>query len=232
MSAASRAQVLEAIRQALAPLPQSGTAQADRPVIQLPTPLPARGAESTALLVARFVRAAEGAGAQVARVASHTAAGAQIRSWLAAHGARQVVCAPTKLLAGLGRAELSRPKATVHFLDPATSVEERRQRLLAADVGISDADYGLADTGTLVVRGTPAQGRLVSLVPPVHIGLLSRGRIVADLAACFRALNPHVETQRTSLLTLITGPSRTADIEQTLTLEVHGPGTLYILLMD
>jgi L-lactate dehydrogenase complex protein LldG len=109
--------------------------------------------------------------------------------------------------------------------------EARRRLALAADVGISDADYGLADTGTLALRATPEQGRLISLAPPAYMAVLSRRRIVPDLASCFAALDLQEETRRTSLLTLVTGPSRTADIEQTLTVGVHGPGRLYILLL-
>lgn len=127
---------------------------------------------------------------------------------------------------------MSDVKSEIQWLERTASAASRRELLLSADAGISDADYGLADTGTLVLRATPEQGRLVSLLPPVHIAVLSRRRILLDLAACFHALDVHRESQQTSLLTLITGPSRTADIEQTLTVGVHGPGTLYILLVD
>lgn len=225
MTATTREHTLRAIRQALV----------ERPPTQLPEPLPARPALSPGELVAQFIREAEAAGATVAAAENASAAREQISRWLQAAGARRVVCAPTPLASGLALAELSSPDCWLELLDAAGEAEKKRATCLAADAGISDADYGLADTGTLVLRGTPAQGRLVSLLPPVHIAVLSRARILPDLAACFRALDPALrdaEAQRTSLLTLITGPSRTADIEQTLTVGVHGPAALCILLVD
>lgn len=221
MSATTRAQVLEAIRQAL-------TAGAEA---RLPQPLPAGPAAREETLVAQFIREAECAGAQVATVGNAAAAREQICRWLEARGARHIVCASTPGVLELGLNGLSLLGAKLAFFDTTTSAEERRQRALAADVGLGEADYGLADTGTLAVQATPLQGRLVSLLPPVHVAVLSRKRIVADLAACFRALAVQEAARRSSLLTLITGPSRTADIEQTLTLGVHGPGALYILLV-
>jgi L-lactate dehydrogenase complex protein LldG len=222
MSAATREQVQRAIRQALEACPET----------LLPAPPAVPAAVSADELVARFVREAERAGAEVVSVSSRDAAHEQIRHWLEACGARHIVCASTPGVVDLALRELPLPGIRMEFPGELTDAEGKRTGALAADVGISDADYGLADTGTLVVRATPAQGRLVSLLPPVHIAVLSRQRIVPDLAACFRALNMHEEARRTSLLTLITGPSRTADIEQTLTIGVHGPGALHILLVD
>jgi L-lactate dehydrogenase complex protein LldG len=183
-------------------------------------------------LVAQFTREAERAGAHVGTAADLTGAREQIVRWLEACGARHVVCARTPRTVEIDLQGLAPPEMRLHFLDGSPGAEERRARALAADVGVSDADYGLADTGTLAVRATSGQGRLVSLLPPVHIALLPRQRIVADLAACLRSLEMRQEARRRSLLTLITGPSRTADIEQTLTVGVHGPATLYILLVD
>lgn len=222
MSVTAREHVLRALRQALV----------ERPAAPLPEPLPARLAPSPAELVAAFTREAEAAGATVAAAENAAAAREQIRRWLEAAQARQVVFAATPLVAQLRLSEISNLKSQISVVSAAEGEAQRRELLLGADAGISDADYGLADTGTLVLRATPEQGRLVSLLPPVHIAVLSRARILPDLAACFRALDVRVESQKTSLLTLITGPSRTADIEQTLTVGVHGPGTLYILLLD
>lgn len=221
MTATTREHTLRAIRQALV----------DRPPTRLPEPLPLAAAAPHEEMVAQFVREAEAAGATVAAANDAASAREQIRRWLQAAGARRVVCAPTPLAAGLALAELSSPDCRLELLDAASEAQQKRAAYLAADAGISDADYGLADTGTLVLRATPEQGRLVSLLPPVHIAVLSRAKILPGLAACFRALDVRRESQQTSLLTFITGPSRTADIEQTLTVGVHGPGSLYILLL-
>ena len=220
MSTATREQVLRAIRQALNAGPQTA----------LPGPLPAQPVREDEL-VRRFVREAEAVGAEAASVPSRDAAREQIRRWLQACNVRRVVCTSTPGVVELALKELLLPGIEIDFLGDFSDGEEKRRRALAADVGISDADCGIAESGTLALRATPAQGRLASLLPPVHIAVLSRQRIVPDLATCFRALNMREETRRTSLLTLITGPSRTADIEQTLTVGVHGPGALYILLL-
>lgn len=221
MSALAREQMLRSIRKALA-----GSPEQPRPAVR-----PVQAAPDEATVVDTFVRLARAAGAEVAQASDAASAREQIRRWLGRHSGGRVVCAPTPLALRLELEQISSANASIEYLSLEANREKRREFLLAADVGISDADYGLADTGTLALRATPEQGRLVSLAPAVHIALLQRGNILPDLAACFRRLNPREETARCSLLTLITGPSRTADIEQTLTVGVHGPGTVYILLV-
>lgn len=222
MSATTRRQVLEVIRSALA-------SSAEPP--PLPEPPLARFAGSEADLVAEFVREAEAGGAQVATAADAGAARGRIARWLEASGARAVLCAPTPQVRRLTLEGLSLPGVDIEALRVDAPPDARRLLALAADAGISYADYGLADTGTLALRATPEQGRLLSLAPPTYIAILPRQRIVPDLASCFAAMDLRQETRRTSLLTLVTGPSRTADIEQTLTIGVHGPGRLYILVL-
>ncbi len=99
--------------------------------------------------------------------------------------------------------------------------------LVKAEVGITGADYGLADTGTLVMLAT-GDPRLVSLLPPVHIALLPVTRLLSGLDELLTVL-PQPAAQTASMV-LITGPSRTADIEQILVRGVHGPGELHVLL--
>jgi len=222
VSETTRRQVLGAIRRAL---PTS------RDAAPLPEPRPPRLAGREDELVAEFIHEAEAAGAEVATADDATAARRQVARWLEDCGARGVLCAPTPQVRALILEGLPLSGVEVEALRVDAPREARRRLALAADVGISFADYGLADTGTLALRATPEQGRLLSLAPPTYIALLSRQRIVPDLASCFAALNLREETRRTSLLTLITGPSRTADIEQTLTIGVHGPGRLYVLLL-
>ena len=111
---------------------------------------------------------------------------------------------------------------------------EGRKNTLAelerAGAGITGALAGLADTGSLALVTQPTQTRLVSLLPPMHIALLPVSRLYPTMAAFFAA-HPDV-TQRGSNLIFVTGPSRTADIELTLTRGVHGPKFLHVLLLD
>ena len=103
-----------------------------------------------------------------------------------------------------------------------TDREELRALCATADVGITSADYALADTGTLVMLSSPQEARLISLLPPAHIAVVPRERILTGLDELFSVLpNP---AEQTSSMVLITGPSRTADIEQILVRGVHGPG--------
>ncbi|MFQ5436612.1 MAG: lactate utilization protein C, partial [Anaerolineae bacterium] len=91
--------------------------------------------------------------------------------------------------------------------------------IAAAEVGITGVEYAIAASGTLVMAASPHHPRTVSLLPPLHIAIVRQGQLLPDLAALARQL----DDQMPSGLALITGPRRTADIEQTLSIGVHGP---------
>lgn len=105
-----------------------------------------------------------------------------------------------------------------------------RQDLAAANIGITQADYALANTGTLVMFSEKGEGRALSLLPPIHIAVMERSRILASLDELL-VREPDFPA-RSSAMVLITGPSRTADIERTLTVGVHGPGEIHVVLLD
>ena len=110
-----------------------------------------------------------------------------------------------------------------------TDREQLRDACATADIGITSADYALADTGTLVMLSSPAEARMVSLLPPEHIAVVPRDRILTGLDELFSILpNP---AEQSSSMVLITGPSRTADIEQILVRGVHGPGLLTVVVV-
>jgi L-lactate utilization protein LutC len=98
------------------------------------------------------------------------------------------------------------------------------------DVGITKAQAAIAETGTLVLDSSVEQNRLVSLVPPVHIAILDASRIYRTLGETLAALQAGGEVS--PALTFITGPSRTADIELTLTIGVHGPQELFVIVVQ
>jgi L-lactate dehydrogenase complex protein LldG len=108
-------------------------------------------------------------------------------------------------------------------------VTELTQVCAAIDIGITSADYALADTGTLVMLASPREARLVSLLPPMHLAVVPQDRILTGLDELFSLL-PRPADQ-TSSMVLITGPSRTADIEQILVRGVHGPGHLCVVVV-
>jgi L-lactate dehydrogenase complex protein LldG len=110
-----------------------------------------------------------------------------------------------------------------------TNLEELRGLCATCDFGITSADYALADTGTLVMLASPREARLVSLLPPAHIAVVPRARILTGLDELFSILPRPAE--QTSSMVLITGPSRTADIEQILVRGVHGPGQVIVVIV-
>jgi L-lactate dehydrogenase complex protein LldF len=107
---------------------------------------------------------------------------------------------------------------------------ERLADLEDAGAGLTGAVAGLADTGTLVVPAGPSRSQLASLLPPVHIALLSAGEIYETMAD-WLADGGDSTLISASNVSLISGPSRTADIEMTLTIGVHGPGEVIVLCL-
>jgi L-lactate dehydrogenase complex protein LldG len=97
------------------------------------------------------------------------------------------------------------------------------------DCGVTDVYAAVAETGSLVIRPDANHGRALSLVPPIHIAIVEPGKIVADLIDLFAQL---AAESRAPNITLITGPSKTADIEGALVTGVHGPGVVRVYLLQ
>jgi L-lactate dehydrogenase complex protein LldG len=91
----------------------------------------------------------------------------------------------------------------------------------------SEALYGLADTGSVVLAASPEEPRARSLLPDRHVTLLREDRILPGLADLFAALGGELP----SALAIVSGPSRSADIEQRLTTGVHGPAEEHVVLL-
>ncbi|PDO09343.1 MAG: hypothetical protein BLM47_13085 [Candidatus Reconcilbacillus cellulovorans] len=112
-----------------------------------------------------------------------------------------------------------------------------RRRLIEAaescELGVVCPDVAIADTGTIVLAAGPGRGRSVSLLPGVLFAVLPEERVVLRLGEAFeyfRAAYADSE-KRPSSLNLITGPSRSSDIENDLTIGVHGPGVVYAVVV-
>jgi L-lactate utilization protein LutC len=112
----------------------------------------------------------------------------------------------------------------------AVSSPFSRDATASTEVGITSADYALADTGSLVIFTESNESRLLSLLPPCHIAVIESSRIVASLDDVFR-LHP-LPGAESSAMVVITGPSRTADIEMRLVRGVHGPGEIHVIVID
>jgi L-lactate dehydrogenase complex protein LldG len=140
---------------------------------------------------------------------------------------------------GLAGLEVLLDGLGIHALDGRIRGEEldraeRLQQLDPAQVCISGADAAVAESGTLVLRSGLGRARLASILAPVHIAVLHAGEIVRGLGAALALLQerhgPDIFAD-SSNLTLISGPSRTGDIEQTLVLGAHGPRELHVVII-
>lgn len=98
----------------------------------------------------------------------------------------------------------------------------------AARFGISQMQWALADTGTLVQDSSGIEQRLVSSLPTIHLALVPTSGVLADMPTLLTRLHP----KDSAYIAMITGPSRTADIERVLTIGVHGPERLIIVFCD
>ncbi|HLK87823.1 MAG TPA: lactate utilization protein [Candidatus Binataceae bacterium] len=103
---------------------------------------------------------------------------------------------------------------------------ELRGKLAQCTMAVVEADYGIAATGTLAMLATPERPASLTLLPPVNVILVGAARILPDLAAVLAEIGP--ETLASHRLALVTGPSRTADIEKRIVLGVHGPREVHV----
>lgn len=201
----------------------------DAPEPPIPEAYRSREAPPRPHLVERFAQEAKAVGAGVHVVPSLQEARRGILKVLTGRGVRRVIreASPEllrmRLDTGLVATEI---ESTVAEPDPRAA-GELRAAAFAADAGITTADFGVASTGTLALLATPGRGRAISLLPPIHVVLLPADRLVYELAAVFERLG-----EPPSALTLVTGPSRTGDIELVLTVGVHGPKELHVFVLD
>lgn len=210
----SKASVLGRVRSALG---RSGSEKPPQP----PAPWLRKRNLSTSERIDLFVRGFEKLNGKAIRLARRSDVGAAVREIVQA---RKAVASNAPYLRECGVTEL--PGVSSGF----TAREELRGECATADFGITSADYALADTGTLVMISSPREARLVSLLPPAHIAVIPASSILPNLDELFTMLPKPAE--QTSSMVLITGPSRTADIEQILVRGVHGPGEIYALIVE
>jgi L-lactate utilization protein LutC len=190
------------------PLPQRGSVG-----YQGPGPDPAT----------RFREELAAAGGETHIVPNAAAAVAKVLELVESRSARRVLLGGGAVIDPLNLGDALRSRG-VEVFDPAAS----REAAFAADVGITGVDYLLAETGSLAVYTRPDQPRSFSLLPPVHVAVADHSQILPDLFDLFD-LEPK---QPPTCLTLITGPSKTGDIELRLVTGVHGPGEVHVVLID
>jgi L-lactate dehydrogenase complex protein LldG len=184
-------------------------------------------------LVARFTRELEPLGGAVHRVTTAQDAIAWIVDFAARTGARELLTWDEKAI-GLPGLTVALQQAGANVADadlPAdlAAREARLAQLGECQIGVTGGDYGLADTGSIALVSGPGRGRLASLLAPVHVAVLPASRLVWSLSDALRAA-PDLAASGSNFV-VITGPSRTADIEMTLTRGVHGPRDVHVVLV-
>jgi len=178
------------------------------------------------MLLEQFTRQAQAVGSECRLASDHRHVVEAVCSILMEEEVRDepgrlAVWADNRLLGEAERQELSKRIPGVRF-------EVTREAAAQAAVGITWMEWGVAQTGTLLSNSAAAVHRLASTLPPVHVALLPAERIVGDIATALARF----DVRQCGYIAAITGPSRTADIERVLTIGVHGPRRLVIVLIQ
>lgn len=214
----TRADFLARVRTALGPR----TAPIPAPPRDIDT---ARTVPTTdADLAARFAAAASAVGMTVHRIAP-TDLESRLAAILRTAGAQRIALTLTPGVHRLAAESAARSAACEILPPPPTPGFEPHYD---ADASITDVAGAIAETGSLVIASGPHAPRAAFLVPPVHIAIVREDQLLPDLADYFPTLSP--ETLPASLV-LVTGPSKTADIEGILVTGVHGPREVHIVLI-
>jgi L-lactate dehydrogenase complex protein LldG len=191
------------------------------------TTAPSAIIESSAL-IELFTQRAQAVSAQVQRVATKQLALELVIQLLKQEGVEDkpdshAVWAASPIVGSAEKQQLQQAVPGIKF-----DVEITRDLASNAKVGISQMDWAIANTGTVVQDAVAIDTRMVSMLPILHIAFVSTKAIVPDLPALLKLVDP----AKSAYITFISGPSRTADIERVLTIGVHGPERLTIILVD
>jgi L-lactate utilization protein LutC len=194
-------------------------------------PIPERGAAGYQGAgpdpVARFRDELNAAGGVLYVVPDDAAAAAKVLELAAAKAARRALVGRGSVIDRLGLPDRLRAAGVEVAAADALPPGVERDTLFAADIGITGVDHLIAETGSVAILARPDEPRSLSLLPPIHIAVAERAQLLPDLFDLFAALG-----RMPSCLSLITGPSKTGDIELRLVTGVHGPGELHVIFIN
>jgi len=179
-------------------------------------------------LITRFTQSAEAVGMNVMRCDSQSLTTTIDQSLVELKVKRAVASIEDESLREAILDSSKTPRAT-EVVD--SSNIERFDEQFNFDVGITDVDAAIADSGSLVYSSGPNRSRGTFLVPPVHLAIVRASQIVPDLIDYWGDEKRSDELRRSAATVLITGPSKTADIEGVLVSGMHGPGEVRILIL-
>ncbi len=226
---ADREQFLAGLRAALA----SGTRDEPvAPVAETAAPRPSR-----AELLAQLERTAALQGWHFAVVADEREAAARVVEIAGEHGAGTVVRTAHEVLERIGLdAAVARAGMESLLLAEGPSgldSQGRQDAAAAAPVGVTGVDAIIAETASVALVPRKGMSRQASLLPPVHIAVATASQVVGTLDDLLATRLEELTSaeEATWYMNLVSGPSRTADIEQTLVVGVHGPGVVYMVVI-
>lgn len=185
--------------------------------------------------VGAFLREWRGVGGEGERVAEDGDVVAYVRRVIEKCTAKKILLWRHPVLERLGLEEAFRESGIEYWwwddLEQLTA-KERREKAFGADLGITSVDWAIAETGSLAMcSGAGGRGRSVSLLPPVHIAIFEPNQLIPDLFDLYPLLEK-LPGGLPSNVTLITGPSKTGDIQLKLTTGVHGPGEVHAVIIE
>jgi L-lactate dehydrogenase complex protein LldG len=179
----------------------------------------------------RFCEMLTAVGGKANLVADSEAAAGRVMDLVQAKNSRRILLGRGPVLDQLQLPERLRSRGLEVAVVDALALATERDTFFQADIGISGVENAIAETGTLVMASRRHDPRSLSLLPAVHIAVLKQRQLVPDLFDLFA--NWEVDKdQLPSCLTLITGPSKTGDIELKLVTGVHGPGELHAVIIS
>jgi L-lactate dehydrogenase complex protein LldG len=144
-------------------------------------------------------------------------------------GVGSAVISGDPFIASLGVRDLLDKKG-IEVKASEVDTDKHKEASFSVDAGITGADYALADTGTVVICHGRENARLLSLAPPMHIALVEIGKLLPDIDTLVAEIKPG-EKDMPSAISLITGPSMTADIALQVTFGMHGPKNVHVIFV-
>jgi L-lactate dehydrogenase complex protein LldG len=221
----ARGAILAAVRQHLAASAPFDVVRNERPA---PHEIKTRAScaashDQAASPVERFREALEAVGGRCAFVRDEAEAAQAVQRIVEQKKAQRIAISDSPLVQRV--IELVKSNAEL-FRNAAASA------LFDCDLGITNAQWAVAETGTLVLDSDQERHRLSSLVPPVHVAIIESNRIRRTLVEVLQVIKDHGQGALSRAVTFVTGPSRTSDIELTLVIGVHGPGEVYVIVIE
>jgi L-lactate dehydrogenase complex protein LldG len=218
----ARDSILKKVRTSLGAAGDPGErarAVAERLAAHVPGVIPARGQLDSARRIKLFVEMAERANATVQRVRSGASVPKAVAAYLRGHNL------PASIRIGADPRLDAMPWAEQKALAISRGASDGYD-----EVGVSHAFGGIAETGTLMLTSGPDNPTTINFLPDHHIVVMDEGDVAGDLEALWAALRASGKGMPRTV-NLVTGPSRSGDIEQTLLLGAHGPRALHVILV-